>query len=541
MDFIGWLEAQGRTPLTEAVVSGYRVIFEDQEGDSQKRSRQLLEKRGYDPEKQKEIINSVRDSIPALKNRAKGGKFTLACVRMFVDGEIRDEDTINKLNQIIRKIGETEYEKYDKDLNGFHAEELINKYMPAIEKEKDEQVSRLSSVHFSGNSDYEAVLIPDFNASSEYHKYNEWCLTYRPDMFNTYTQKGVNSLYFLLKKGFESVKRKQGEGHPFDEYGVSMIAVTIEPEGYLHTCTVRWNHDIPSGFDADHIMDAEKLSGIVGFNVFNKCKPSEKGIKILYRMKNTQKMLDDGTPLNEIFDYVGDFSRGLALVELNGKWNYIDTDGKLLSEKWFDYVGYFSEGFANVQLNGKLNFIDTEGKLRSNQWFDYVDDFIEGVARVKINGKYNFIDTEGKLLSEQCFDYVGDFSEGFDRVRLNGKWNFIDTEGKLLSDQWFDYVDYFSEGFAQVYLNDKSNFIDTKGKLLSDQWFDDAHKFSDGFAQVSLNDKWNYIDTEGKLLSDQWFAWASAFSEGFAKVGLNRSIMNRSTMYIDTEGKLTWQ
>ena len=149
MDFIGWLESQERSPLTEAAVSGYRVIFEDQEGDSQKRSRQLLEKRGYDPDRQKEIINSVRDSIPALKNRTRGGKFTLACVRMFVDGEIRDEDTINKLNQIIRKIGEIEYEKYDKDLNGFHAEELISKYMPAIEKEKDEQVARLSSVRTS--------------------------------------------------------------------------------------------------------------------------------------------------------------------------------------------------------------------------------------------------------------------------------------------------------------------------------------------------------------------------------------------------------
>ena len=46
MDFIGWLESQERSPLTEAVVSGYRVIFEDQEGDSQKRSRQLLERKG---------------------------------------------------------------------------------------------------------------------------------------------------------------------------------------------------------------------------------------------------------------------------------------------------------------------------------------------------------------------------------------------------------------------------------------------------------------------------------------------------------------
>src|SRR5574344_672276 len=430
MDFIGWLESQDRTPLTEAVVSGYRVIFEDQEGDSQKRSRQLLERKGYDPEKQKEIINSVRDSIPALKNRVRGGKFTLACVRMFVDGEIRDEDTINKLNQIVRKIGETEYEKYDKDLNGFHAEELISKYMPAIEKEKDEQVSRLSSVHFSGNSDYEVVLIPDFNASSEYHKYNEWCLTYKPEMFDTYTQKGVNSLYFLLKKGFESVPREQGDGHPFDEYGVSMIAVTIEPEGYLHTCTVRWNHDIPSGFDADHIMDAEKLSGIVGFNVFDKCKPSEKGIKYLYRRKNAQNMIDAGKPLKEIFDEVKPLTNGLTIVKMNDKYNVINND-RLMLTKWFDDVDDFNDGFARLKLNGKYNFIDTEGKLLSEQWFNDVGYFSNGFAVVKLNGKYNFIDTEGKLLSEKWFDKACDFFAGFAEVMLNGKYMYIDTNGKL--------------------------------------------------------------------------------------------------------------
>ena len=430
MDFIGWLEAQDRTLLTEAVASGYRVIFEDQEGDSQKRSRQLLEKRGYDPEKQKEIINSVRDSIPALKNRVRGGKFTLACVRMFVDGEIRDEDTINKLNQIVRKIGETEYEKYDKDLNGFHAEELISKYMPAIKKEKNEQVARLSSVHFSGNSDYAAELIPDYKASSEYHRYNEWCLTYRPDMFDTYTQNGVNSLYFLLKRGFESVPREQGEGHPFDEYGLSMIAVTIEPEGYLHTCTVRWNHDIPSGFDADHIMDAEKLSGIVGFSVFDKCKPSEKGSKLLYRRKNAQNMIDAGTSLDEIFDEVEPVGNGLTIVKMNDKYNIINSN-RLMLTKWLDYVGYFSEGFANVQLNDKWNFIDTDGKLLSEQWFDYVDKFYDGIAKVLLNGKMNFIDTNGKLLSDQWFDWAVRFNDGYAEVENDGVKYMIDTKGNL--------------------------------------------------------------------------------------------------------------
>jgi len=166
----------------------------------------------------------------------------------------------------------------------------------------------------------------------------------------------------------------------------------------------------------------------------------------------------------------------------------------------FEYAWDFHEGFSLVELDNKWNFIDTEGKLLSNQWFEYAWDFHEGFARVKLNGKYNFIDTECKLLSEQWYNYACSLSEGFALVVLDGKWNFIDTSGNLLSEQWYDDVYSFYEGFARVYLNGKFNFIDTKGNLLSEQWYNDAWSFREGFAPVKLNGKWHKIDTEGKIV-----------------------------------------
>ena len=234
------------------------------------------------------------------------------------------------------------------------------------------------------------------------------------------------------------------------------------------------------------------------------------------------------------FDRIEDFKEGFARVSLNYKHNFIDIEGKLLSNQWFDRAYDFHEGVARVRINDKHNFINIEGKLLSQQWFDRAYDFHEGFARVRINDKWNLINTEGRILSNQWFDNVWYFNEGFARVMLNDKVNFINTEGQLLFNQWFDAAGDFNKGFARVELNDKVNFINTEGQLLFKQWFDSVWDFIEGFAAVRLNGKWNFINTEGQLLSKQWFDIVLDFNEGVAEVGLNGKWYN-----LDKEGNLT--
>lgn len=145
--------------------------------------------------------------------------------------------------------------------------------------------------------------------------------------------------------------------------------------------------------------------------------------------------LVNGIDMSDVakFDEACDFYEGFALVELDNKRNFIDTEGKLLSNQWFDDAWSFNEGFAPVELNGKRNLIDKSGKLLSEQWYDNVCDFHEGFAPVKLDGKWNFIDTSGKLLLEQWYDWVDDFCDGFARVRLNSKWCRINTKAIIVS------------------------------------------------------------------------------------------------------------
>ena len=274
-------------------------------------------------------------------------------------------------------------------------------------------------------------------------------------------------------------------------------------------------------FESDQFMDADDES-----IQLNKIGLSE-GVVNFY------SKIDSKFKFRLKFDCVDDFTDGFAAVKLNGKWNYINTEGQFLSRQWFDDAWNFNEGFAAVSLNSMWNFINTEGQFLSERWFDVVWNFYEGFAIVRLNDKWNFINHQGQLPSKQWFDAAWNFRDGVAEVILNGKYNFINTEGRLLSQEWFNNVGSFYDGFAAVKLNGKWNYINTEGRLLSQQWFDEAWHFREGFAQAFLNGKTNFINTEGQFLSERWFDDAGGFIKRFAEAKLNGK-----WSLINTEGEL---
>ena len=85
--------------------------------------------------------------------------------------------------------------------------------------------------------------------------------------------------------------------------------------------------------------------------------------------------------------------------DIDGKFNLITADGKLLSKQWFEWIDYFHDGLAKVRREDYLNnFIDKQGKLLSNEWFRWVNDFKDGFAKVqRTNGEWAKIDKNGKI------------------------------------------------------------------------------------------------------------------------------------------------
>ena len=247
--------------------------------------------------------------------------------------------------------------------------------------------------------------------------------------------------------------------------------------------------------------------------------------------------------INKKYDCLYSFHEGLAHVKLDGKWGFIDTNGKEIIPCKYDGVESFHEGLAYVTLNGKYGFIDTKGKEVIPCRYDDAYSYSEGLASVGFNGKWGYIDTKGKEVIPCKYDWGGIFHEGLAFVAIKGglnlfkcffgsKFGVINTKGELIVPGKWKGISSFSMGLARVELNQKWGFIDTKGKEIIPYKYDYADEFFEGLAVVRLNGKWGFIDTKGKEVIPCKYDWAYSFSECLARVELNGK-----WGFIDRKGK----
>ena len=129
---------------------------------------------------------------------------------------------------------------------------------------------------------------------------------------------------------------------------------------------------------------------------------------------------------------VAELCGGIARVREGDTWNFINKDGRLVSDTWFDSAGRFCDGFSLVEGEDGWNYIGKDGKFLSDVWFQDAEDFCEGFACVKWRGEYNFLDKDGKYLSDKWYDCAWCFIEGRACVKLRGENFYIDKEGKRI-------------------------------------------------------------------------------------------------------------
>ena len=428
----------------------------------------IMQQLGYSESDAMQFIGQLKVKIPSV--RLQQEKFLLGVARLFIDGDLRvnDDFKCTNFNQTLKLIAsDAHVNEYDNNLNGMSADELINRFADVRVGELSKRKELMGGKQYHQNREYTIVPINSYEEATKYAKYNEWCVTYSEDMFDDKTCHGAGRFYFCLRNGFENVQKKVGPNAPLDEYGLSMIAVSVTMEGEPNSITCRWNHD---NGGSDSVMDDEQLSDLLGVNFYSVFKPytrEELHAKGVILFDEVQPMLDNGVPPADIFEEIYDFDDCYEMVNLNDKVNLINRNNKLLSDTWFDEVKEFFDGYAGVNLGNKWNFINNYGKIISDTWYDWVYNFDDGYARVQLGDKLNLIDRNGKRVSDTWFDWVDDFHDGYARVRLYDKWNLLQTNGKLLSDTWFDLVDDFYDGYAKVELNGKLFKIDKNGQRVS--------------------------------------------------------------------------
>lgn len=451
-----------RVIISESKIKRLFIITESQESKSISQAKKLaMERLKIDEKEADDLIRiNMRNDLPVLRT-PNGGKFILGVTRMYCDQELNNAQVINQLNATLKLVAsDAHINEYDRNLNDLSAKELIDRFAKVMNDNFEAEKEKVNSMTFDTPSNYEIVRIDSFDDATKFSKYTDWCITHDSYMFDSYTNDGINQFYFCLRNGFEKVDKEPTDGCPLDEYGLSMLAVCVDENGRLNTCTCRWNH---ANGGNDSIMDTTQISKVIGMNFFHTFKPNNAWYETV---SNALKLIADGEPIEDVFDECYDFSEGFAKVELKGKCNLINRNGEILSKTWYDWCDYFSEGFARVQLNNKWNYINTQGEILSQTWYERCYIFNEGFAKVVLKGKCNFINRNGEILSKTWFDDCHDFYTGFAQVKLNNKWNYINKKGEILSKTlWFDSCGYFDDDFALVTIDGQQYRINRSGRI----------------------------------------------------------------------------
>ena len=262
--------------LYQIYLNENRKLLKENLGREMKHARKVLKSAGYSDEDAKQLVERW-ETKPCF--RKSNGRFMKGYARLFVNHQITDGE-IDKKSKEIESIIDLINRKYSdafttglesvSDGHAWTADELIQKFGEEVKQDQLDSIENSTNKGVTTNKDYEFVRIPNFSDAQEYQAYTSWCITQAASNYNNYTDDGQGIFIFCLKNGFEHIERIEGENCPLDEYGLSMIAISVTVDGSLNTCTCRWNHNNGGN---DQIMDVEEIESFFGVNFYETFYP----------------------------------------------------------------------------------------------------------------------------------------------------------------------------------------------------------------------------------------------------------------------------
>lgn len=219
------------------------------------------------------------------------------------------------------------------------------------------------------------------------------------------------------------------------------------------------------------------------------------------------------------------------------KYNFINIDGKYISDVWFDDTNDFTGRYAPVCIGEKWNFINYKGEYLSKEWFDGVSSFGDISRDIAIVYKKdeeicmlddiydkpsrrfqyscgyqeNIINSDGELLMESWADRIYSVGSYNTLVKVTGnKYQFIDINGQPIYDQIFDCIQHLDGKYCNVKLNGKYNVFNVATKQFSFvQWMDEIRQddyFKKNYEiEIRSNGKRTLAKYDGTIVFDGWY------------------------------------
>lgn len=159
-----------------------------------------------------------------------------------------------------------------------------------------------------------------------------------------------------------------------------------------------------------------------------------------------------------MYDKINQFyDNGLAAVEVDGKYGFINTKGELVIPLMYDYAFGFSDGLAEVKYQGLYGVIDVNNRAVIDFKHQHLELLKPNLVAVKDGDRYALMDIHSTRLTGYDYDLISDLDfQGLYLVEQSNKYGVINTKGEIVVPVMYDAVDINYE---------KSSYHDNKTYL----------------------------------------------------------------------------
>lgn len=204
------------------------------------------------------------------------------------------------------------------------------------------------------------------------------------------------------------------------------------------------------------------------------------------------------------------FENGAALVENNGKFEFINAKGKaaFLNNKFDSATVFDTYRNAIVKKSGKYGIIKTDGTFKVPLVYDFIDyydtnHFNSEYYNARKGKEYSFFNKDLKKIGESYEPIYNDFSNSNPTItfkNLNGKYGVVDWEGNVIIPFDFDEIDKIDKtDFLLMQKGGYFGVISKNGKTKIPAKYKSLQSLVDKFDDAELRNK-NLFIADGKLI-----------------------------------------
>ncbi|MFY0651513.1 MAG: WG repeat-containing protein [Cyclobacteriaceae bacterium] len=265
-------------------------------------------------------------------------------------------------------------------------------------------------------------------------------------------------------------------------------------------------------------IDLVNTKGKVFFQTYNKLRPYDGGFIEETAEGKLGFIMRDGRIVKlPVFDQLTFTSQDSILIAREDNYLSLATKGGdrfySLSGRFEEVIG-ISEGFVGIKLDGKYGFVDLEGRLRIANRYDSVKLYSDGMAAFYLLDNWGYIDKDETLRVQPVYDSSFDFIDGKAIVIEKGKYGVIDKDGNYLIDSEYDHITRNAFDSFVIREGNKFGHYDSNAKKVAAVEFSLVEEVSKGRVVVKRRGMYGVLNEQGRFTIPMMYSNIKFLSDG---------------------------